>query len=103
MIYIENIFHVSLMENRDGILTEEGEKNLKKTKSDTHTLCESMEHSFQNKKIIEQKINLMICLPFLFFFLPTEAREKQNLAYCPQKQCMHILVHLTDQIVFKNL
>lgn len=102
MIYIENIFHVSLMENRDGILTEEGEKNLKKTKSDTHTLCESMEHSFQNKKIIEQKINLMICLPFLFF-LPTEAREKQNLACCPQKQCMHILVHLTDQIVFKNL
>jgi len=79
MIYIENIFHVSLMENRDGILTEEGEKNLKKTKSDTHTLCESMEHSFQNKKIIEQKINLMICLPFLFFAHRSKRKAESRL------------------------
>lgn len=50
MIYIENTFHISLMENRDGILTEEG-KNQKKTKeSNTHTLCKSMKHSSQNKK-----------------------------------------------------
>lgn len=92
------------MENRDGILTEEGGKNLKKTKSDTHTLCKSMKHSFQNKKIIEQKINLMISLSFLPFFSPlTNAREMQNLTCCSQKEYMHILVHHTDQILLKNV
>lgn len=90
MIYIENIFHVSLMENRDGILTEEGEKNLKKTKSDTHTLCESMEHSFQNKKIIEQKINLMICLPFLFFFAHRSKRKAESRLLSTETVYAHI-------------
>lgn len=95
MIYIENIFHVSLMENRDGILTEEGEKNLKKTKSDTHTLCESMEHSFQNKKIIEQKINLMICLPFLFFCPQKQEKSRISLAVHRNSVCTYWCTSLT--------
>lgn len=78
------------MENRDGILTEEGEKNLKKTKSDTHTLCESMEHSFQNKKIIEQKINLMICLPFLFFFAHRSKRKAESRLLSTETVYAHI-------------
>lgn len=36
MIYIENTFHISLMENRDGILTEEGKKP-KENKRVQHT------------------------------------------------------------------
>lgn len=83
------------MENRDGILTEEGEKNLKKTKSDIHTLCESMEHSFQNKKIIEQKINLMICLPFLFFCPQKQEKSRILLAVHRNSVCTYCCTSLT--------
>lgn len=38
MIYIENIFHISLMENRNGILTEEGEKEKENRVQHTHPL-----------------------------------------------------------------
>lgn len=38
MIYIENIFHVSLMENRDGILTEKGKKAKENRVQHTHPL-----------------------------------------------------------------
>lgn len=50
MIYIENTFHIFLMENRDGILTEEGKKAKENKESNTHPLCKSMKYSSQNKK-----------------------------------------------------
>lgn len=104
MIYIENIFHISLMENRDGILTEEGEKAKENKESNTYTLCESMKHSFQNKKRIERKINLTDFLLFSFRFLKKSSgtRKYQQLTSYSKKQCKYILMYITGQIILKN-
>jgi len=78
MIYTENIFHISLMENRDGILT--GKKKAKENKeSNTHSLCKSMKHSFQNKKRTKGKINLTGLGFFLLKKSPQEQEKNQNL------------------------
>lgn len=105
MIYIENIFHISLMENRDGILTEEGKKAKENKESNTHTLCKSMKHSFRNRKRTEKKINLTDFLLFSFCFLkkPSGARKNQQLTCYSKKQCKYILMHITGQLILKNL
>lgn len=76
------------MENRDGILTEEGKKAKENKESNAHTLCKSMKHSFQNKKRIQRKINLTDFLLSSFRFLkkPSGARKKPSNLLAIQKK-----------------
>lgn len=69
------------MENRDGILTGEGKKAKENKESNTHTLCKSMKHSFQNKRRTERKINLTDFLLFSFCFLKKSSGTKNPPTY----------------------
>lgn len=104
MIYIEHFFHISLMENRDGILTEEGKKAKENRESNTYTLCKSTKHLFQNKKRIERKINLTDFLLFSFHFLKKSSgtRKYQQLTFYSKEQCKYILMYITGQLILKN-
>lgn len=81
MIYIENIFHISLMENRDGILTEEGKKAKENKESNTHTLSKSMKHSFQNKKNWEEDKSYWFPSFFFLFFKEALGSKKKPATY----------------------